>query len=198
MTNLLVTNDSPPRLVFAGLRRAVNTLDSALMWVGSAMLFALMLLIVSDVGLRYLFNAPLAWSYEIVSSYLMPGLFFFSVSHTFQAHGHVAVDIVHNYLDRHTRYVLEALTNAMAAPVFAWCALAASQKTLDDFASGAASSSGLGLPTWSISSMLPLGFGLLALRLVLNALSHVMTLVLHREVSTLPPISGTEDVGAPT
>ena len=35
-------------------------------------------------------------------------LFFFAASHTLKAHAHVAVDYVHNYVGRRTRYVLEA------------------------------------------------------------------------------------------
>ena len=88
---------------FARLRAAIDGLDAALMAIGGGMLLLLMLLVVADVALRYLFNAPLAWSYEVVSSYLMPGLFFLAVSHTLKAHGHVAVDILHNHLGRTTR-----------------------------------------------------------------------------------------------
>ncbi|HEY8710166.1 MAG TPA: TRAP transporter small permease subunit, partial [Burkholderiaceae bacterium] len=87
---------------FARLRGAIDGLDAVLMAIGGVMLL-LMLLAVADVALRYLFNAPLSWSYEMVSSYLMPGLFFLAVSHTLKAHGHVAVDILHNHLNRTTR-----------------------------------------------------------------------------------------------
>ena len=62
----------------------------------------------------------------------MPGLFFFAASHTLKAHAHVAVDIVHNYVGRRTRYVLETLVSALATPVFALRTVVSAQQTYDD------------------------------------------------------------------
>ena len=42
--------------------------------------------------------------------------------------------------------------------------------------------------------MLPIGFGLLTLRLAINAIGYIATLVTGREVTPLPPISGTEEL----
>jgi TRAP-type C4-dicarboxylate transport system permease small subunit len=178
------------------LRRAIDTIDNVLMAIGCLMLFALMFVVVADVTLRYLFNAPLAWSYEVISSYLMPGLFFMAASHTLKAHAHVAVDIVHNYVSRRTRYVFEALCSAAAVPVFALCTVVSAGVTAKDFVAGAASTSGLALPTWTISLMLPIGFGMLTLRLALNAIDYIATLVTGREVAALPAISGSEEFGS--
>jgi len=177
-------------------RRIVDRIDDVLMVVGCLMLFALMFVVVGDVALRYLFNSPLQWSYEVISSYLMPGLFFFAASHTLKAHAHVAVDIVHNYVSRRTRYVLEALVSLLATPVFAFCTVVSAQHTLDDIRTAATSTSGLALPTWTISLMLPIGFGLLTLRLAINAIGYIATLVSGREVTALPPISGTEELAS--
>ena len=179
---------------YAGLRRVIDLVDTALMSVGCLMLFLLMMVVVADVSLRYLFNAPLTWSFEIISSYLMPGLFFLSASHTLKAHAHVCVDILHNYVGRSTRYVFEAIGSVLAAPVFALATVVSAQNTWKDFQSGAASSSGMELPTWTVSLMLPLGFGLLTLRLVLHAIGYVGTLLSGRELKELPAISGTEEL----
>ena len=176
------------------LRRVVDRIDDVLMVIGCLMLFALMFVVVGDVVLRYLFNSPLQWSYEVISSYLMPGLFFFAASHTLKAHAHVAVDIVHNYVERRTRYVLEAVTSVLAAPVFLLCTVVSARNTWADLATAATSTSGLALPTWTISVMLPIGFGMLTLRLVLNAIGYIATLVSGRELKPLPPISGTEEL----
>jgi hypothetical protein len=44
--------------------------------------------------------------------------------------------------------------------------------------------------------MLPIGFGLLTLRLAINAIGYIATLVTGREVTALPPISGTEELAS--
>lgn len=173
----------------------VGLLDKALLAVGCLMLFSLMMVVVADVSLRYLFNAPLIWSHEIISSYLMPGLFFMVASHTLKANAHVCVDILHNYVGRKTRYVFEALACTLATPAFALATWVSAQNTWKDLQQGAVSSSGMELPTWSISVMLPVGFGLLTLRLALHAAGYIGTLVSGRELKALPAISGTEELG---
>lgn len=183
-----------PSPAYDRLRRVVDAIDTAVLSVGCLFLFALMLIVVADVSLRYLFNAPLAWSFEIISSYLMPGLFFLAASHTLKANAHVCVDILHNYVGRRTRYLFEAVISVLAAPVFGLAAVVSAQNTWNDLQLGAASSSGMELPTWTISLMLPLGFGLLTLRLVLHAIGYIATLVSGRELKRLPAISGSEEL----
>lgn len=183
-----------PSPAYNSLRRVVDAIDTALLALGCLMLFALMLVVVADVSLRYLFNSPLNWSYEIISSYLMPGLFFLAASHTLKSNAHVCVDILHNYVGRKTRYVFEAISSVLAAPIFGLATFVSAQNTWKDLQLGAASSSGMELPTWSISLMLPLGFGMLTLRLVLHAIGYVGTLVSGRDLKRLPAISGTEEL----
>lgn len=178
--------------LYARLRRALDIVDGALVGLGALMLFALMCVVVADVSMRYFFNAPLQWSYEVISSYLMPGLFFLAVSHTLRAHSHVAVDILHNYVGRRTRYAFEAVASSLAAPAFAIAAWMSAGVTLNDFRTAATSSSGLAVPTWTVSIFLPVGFGLLSVRLFLNAVGYLLSLSTRQEVLALPPISGTE------
>lgn len=178
---------------YRALRRIVDAIDGALVLVGAAMLFCLMCLVVADVTLRYLFNAPLQWSYEVISSYLMPGTFFVAASHTLKVHSHVAVDIVHNYVGTKTRYVFEFITTVIAIPAFAICAVMAAGVTWEEFLGGNQSSSGLALASWTLSIFLPLGFGLLTLRLILNAIGYGLTLARGKPVLALPPISGTQE-----
>jgi TRAP-type C4-dicarboxylate transport system permease small subunit len=178
---------------YARLRRALDVVDGVLVGIGAAMLFALMMVVVADVSMRYLFNAPLHWSFDVISNYLMPGVFFLAVSHTLKAHSHVAVDIVHNYVGPRTRYVFELVCSVLAVPAFAICAWYATGVTIADFESGATASSGLPIPTWTVSLFLPLGFGLLTIRLFLNTLGYFLSLATHRMVLILPPISGTEE-----
>jgi TRAP-type C4-dicarboxylate transport system permease small subunit len=179
---------------YQALRRAFDAVDNVMMFFGATMLFALMFVIVSDVALRYLFNSPIFWAYEVVSSYLMPGLFFFAVSHTLKAHAHVSVDIVHSHIGRRMRYVFETIATLVSMPVFAICTWISARNTMLDFTTGAESTSGLAVPTWTISIMLPIGFGLITLRLILNAIGYLGTLASGRELQPLPPIAGSEEV----
>ena len=171
----------------------MDRVDSAAARVACLLLFALMLVVVVDVSLRYLFNAPLSWSYEVISIFLLPGLFFLSVSHALGAHAHVSVDLAHHHVGRRTRYLLEAASSVVAAPVFAFIAWVALQQTLSQFAAATVHTSGLALPSWVTTALLPLGFGLLALRCLLNAIGYAMSLASGERWLGLPPLSGTTE-----
>ncbi|MEO9101426.1 MAG: TRAP transporter small permease [Burkholderiaceae bacterium] len=175
------------------LRRWMQYVDTAAAYIACLLLFSLMLVVMADVSLRYLFNAPLLWSYEVISVFLLPGLFFLSVSHALGTHAHVSVDILQNYVSDSSRYVFEAITSAVATPVFAFIAWVALQQTLEQFAAGTFHSSGLELPSWLTTALLPLGFGLLALRCLLNTVGYAMSLVSGEHWLALPPLSGSGD-----
>lgn len=176
---------------YRSLRRAIDWLDRGAVFIACVLLFGLMILVVSDVALRYIFNAPLAWSYEVVSHFLMPGLFFLSVAHTHRSHGHVSVDILHNYVSQRTRYALEAVSSVVITPVFGFIAWITALQTIGQIQSAAALSEGLQLPAWSTTFLMPIGFTLLTIRSFLNAVGYVSTLATGRPMLALPPVSGT-------
>ncbi|HEX2059972.1 MAG TPA: TRAP transporter small permease subunit, partial [Thermoanaerobaculia bacterium] len=66
--------------------RALRVAEKAGITVAGIFMFAIMLVVVTDVVLRYFVNAPLSWSYELISLYLMVGLFFFSLSDALAHH----------------------------------------------------------------------------------------------------------------
>lgn len=176
------------------LRRWVQRVDTFAAYLACVLLFAMMLVVVTDVSLRYVFNAPLFWSYDAISLFLLPGVFFLSVGYTMSTHGHVSVDILHNYVGQRTRYVFEAITSLIAAPAFLFIAWIAAQTTWTGWVQGTYLTSGLEVPTWTTSFLLPLGFGLLAIRSLLNAWGYLATLITDETWIALPPISGTEAV----
>jgi TRAP-type C4-dicarboxylate transport system permease small subunit len=172
----------------------IQKVDTVAAHLACLMLFSLMLLVVSDVALRYVFNSPFFWSYDVISLFLLPGVFFLSVGNTHANHGHVAVDILQNYLGERTRYVFESITSLTAGAVFIFISIVAANKTWIDFLSGTYFSSGLEVPTWSTSFMLPVGFGLLALRCILNGVAFLVSIFADDTWIALPPISGENGV----
>lgn len=179
--------------IYDRLDAAVDAIDGIAVAIACILLFALMLVVVADVALRYAFNAPITWSYEVISSFLMPGLFFLSVSHTLRANAHVPVDIVHNYLATRTRYILEAISHLLSTPIFAAVAWFALTQTIEQFKSGDQLASGLELPTWTTTVLLPIGFGLLTLRTLLKAIGFAASIGAKQPFTDLPVISGTEE-----
>ncbi len=85
--------------------------------LASAALFAMMLLTSLDVGMRYLFNRPIAGVYDLVG--LMGAVVVsFSMPYTMLERGHVAVDLVIRRLSRNKQLVVETVIHIVSVLLF--------------------------------------------------------------------------------
>ncbi|MEL3890225.1 TRAP transporter small permease [Ferrovibrio sp. MS7] len=76
-----------------GLLKRYGKLETAFLYLTSFGLFLIMMVIVVDVVLRYMFNAPLSWSFDLISMYLVTLVFFPALADTFSRGGHIKVDM---------------------------------------------------------------------------------------------------------
>lgn len=178
--------------VDAGLRRA----ESALGAIAAVMLLATMFVVVTDVGLRYLLHRPLAWSYDLIGMYLMVGIFFFSLSGTLDHDEHVCVDLLHKHMPHWMRHLAEAVGYVCGSAVFAAIVWMGVARTLASFAAGEVSAGAIPWPTWLSCAAVPLGAGLMLLRMVFRAIGHAASLLAGRSLVALPRIAGTEGEAA--
>lgn len=172
--------------------RTLAYIENAMMLVAALFLFLIMMIVATDVVMRYFFNAPLAWSYELISLYLMSGLFFLAVAHTLRANGHVAVDILHLRMSPAVRHACLALTYSLAAALFALMLITSSNRAWTSLREMEVTSGVIAWPVWIGEAFVPIGAATLLLRLVLQTIGHVMSLFVGRDVVELPPIAGHE------
>ena len=59
-----------------GLFKSLAVIERAVTAVAATLSIAIMLIVTCDVALRYLFNSPLTWAYDLISLYLMAAVFF--------------------------------------------------------------------------------------------------------------------------
>lgn len=175
------------------LHRLLLRLERMASLVASVMLFLIMTVVVVDVALRYVFNSPLGWSYDLISLYLMVGLFFFSLSATLQHNEHVRVDLLLKHFPRWARHLAEVVTYLSAGVVFALIVYVMGAKTLASFAANEVASGEIAWPTWLSLLAAPLGAGLMLLRMLLRVAGHVLSLATGRSVIALPPLTGFEE-----
>lgn len=173
----------------------LRRLEAAVSLVAIAALFAIMLIVVADVFMRYVLNSPFAWAYDLVGLYLLASVFFLSLSGTFAAHAHVSVDLLLHRLGplgRRRAETLGALVGLMVMAPIAWVGF---QRMLESLAGDDRLPGALPWPTWIADALVPLGAGLLALRLLLSFIGHASSLATGRDVIALTPLSGTEAMG---
>jgi TRAP-type C4-dicarboxylate transport system permease small subunit len=176
------------------IHRALSALESLAGLLASACMFAIMAVVAVDVVLRYFFNAPLSWSYDVVSLYLMVALVFLSLAVTQRDGHHVRVDILSQRLPRSLRHLLGLLAGVPAAALMGGIAWLGAVKTGEDWQSHAVSAGAIPWPSWLTSVFVPIGMGLLALRLLLEAAARAVALATGREV--LASLDADEDAAA--
>ncbi len=69
------------------LVRLLDRLENVAIVAAGLCLAVMMLVVTMDVVMRYGFNAPLGWVYDLVGKYLVVAAFFLAVSETFRRGG---------------------------------------------------------------------------------------------------------------
>jgi TRAP-type C4-dicarboxylate transport system permease small subunit len=168
----------------AGIERVVTS-------VAVVCLAAIMLIVVTDVFMRYAVNRPFSFTYDLVGLYLMAGLFYLSLSNTFAIHAHVSVDILVHRFSPPARRVCEIVTCLCGVTVFSLITWLGFNRTVENFVNGDVLAGAIPWPSWASAGLVPLGCGLLTLRLLLHLIAHGASLASGRDLIALPPLSGT-------
>jgi len=172
--------------VLGGLLRAVTAVEKAVSSVAAFFMFAIMIIVFSDVVMRYAFNRPFSWAYDLISLYLMAGIFFLILSEAYAAHAHVSVDILQQKFPPAMIRVSEIVTCLVGIVVFSLIAWLGLLRALDSFKSSDVMAGAIPWPMWPSIGLVPFGAGLITLRLLLHLFAHVISLVTQRDVIPLP------------
>ena len=177
-------------MILKCLDRALSVVETAASFLAAVALFLIMAIVSSDVALRYLFNRPWGWSYDFISLYVIVGLFFLALSRTFAVHGHISVDLLHHYLTPSARRWCELVICLLSAGLFALMTHAGAVRAWQHYIDSDVLAGAFAWPTWASAVFVPLGAGMITLRLILSMVCHGYTLATGREVLPLPPIAG--------
>jgi len=181
---------------FRRFESVIAAVENIASFVAAVVLCAVMLIVSADVAMRYVFNRPFGWTYDLISLYLMGALFYFALSPTFAQGAHISVDVIAHRLSPRIRRLLQVIIALVSALLFATIAWFAAGRTWDDFQSGAATSGEILWPTWLSDVLVPLGCALLTARLILHALGHAMSLATGRDLVPLAAPPGADETGA--
>ncbi|MCU4178857.1 TRAP transporter small permease [Bosea sp. BH3] len=166
--------------------RLLARVENALGWLAALAMIAMMLVVFCDVLMRYIFHSPLSWAYDLISLYLVAAVFYFSLSAAYSEGAHVNVDILQQTFPKTGIRLSEIVTAAVGTMIFGLIAYFGALKTIDAFVEKDVLSGAIAWPTWPANALVPLGCGLLALRLTLHFIGHVIDLATG---SSLIPLS---------
>jgi TRAP-type C4-dicarboxylate transport system permease small subunit len=177
--------------VFRRLESALASIERAIASIAVVCLFAIMLIVVADVFMRYVVNRPFSFTYDLVGLYLMAGLFYLALSDTFAIHGHVSVDILVHRFSPAARRFCEIITCICGIAVFSLITWLGFNRAIENFSNGDVLAGAIPWPSWASAGLVPLGCAVLTLRLIFQLLAHVVSLASGRNLIALPPLSGT-------
>lgn len=147
--------------------RALERTEQAADALASAGLFGVMVVVFADVGMRYVFNAPFSWSYDLISLYLVTTIFYAALSGTAGANGHVAVDILSKRFPRGVRRFVSIVSWLLTLAVFVAIAGTAIARAYASWSAGDVIAGRIPWPTWIPLAIVFAGSALFILRLVL-------------------------------
>lgn len=162
-------------------------IETLLIAVSAAAMAAIMCIVVLDVVMRYVFAAPLVWSYDIIGLYLVGAVFFFALPDTMQHHGHIALDVFVPLYPPRLRHLTQALGFAISTLLIAAITWLEFWQAADAFVADDRIAGVVPFQTWVAHAVLTLGMGVLALRCLYRTLYHVASAVAGHDLVELPP-----------
>jgi len=92
------------------IERSINTLNEKVGVLTSYLVLPLVLVVVYEVFMRYAFNAPTTWGFEL-TTFIYGMHFVLGFAYTHRHDGHVAIDVFEARLPRKPRAMLRMATN---------------------------------------------------------------------------------------
>lgn len=166
--------------------KALGVIDKVTTTIATVFMFAIMIVVFCDVLMRYLFNSPFSWAYDLIALYLMAGVFFLVLSDAYEANAHVNVDILQQRLGPAGIRVTQLVTCAVGIAVFSLIAWLGWQRALDSYRSGDVMAGAIPWPMWPSIALAPFGATMLALRLCVHFVGHLLSLATGRDLIPLP------------
>ena len=157
------------------MRRLVGRLWSVIDGIIALLLAAMIIIVFTNVVLRYGFGSPIAWA-DQVATYGIVYVTFIGAPRVLARRGHVAVDILENTLSPAGRRVLRTGIDTVGflyCSVFTLLALRETQRLIDR---GAQFTDAVTVPQWIVYSVIPLGAALLALQFLAHLLTDLRSL----------------------
>jgi len=166
--------------------RALTAIEKVTSIIAACFMFAIMIIVFSDVVMRYVFNRPFSWAYDLISLYLMAGVFFLILSEAYASHAHVSVDILQQKFPPTMIRLTEIVTCLVGISVFSLIAWLGFLRAIDSYHASDVMAGGIPWPMWPSIGLVPFGAGLITLRLVLHLIAHVLSLATGRSLIALP------------
>ena len=156
------------------LVRAIDTVSRAGGALGAVLVIALIVLMLYDVMMRYVFNAPTLWGFE-VNTFLMGAAFILSVGYALSHDAHVRVDLLYTPRTRSRLPWVDLIGfTFLMLPVSAWVTVGLWNYFHEAYRTGERSGGSAWNPVlWPFRLILFAGFLILTLQVVAEIIRRI-------------------------
>ncbi len=147
------------------MKRIIDLFDQIFVRIAQLSLLVMMLSISADALGRYAFNHPLQGSFEFNSLYLMVIITFLAMPASYATGGMVRLDILTGTLTKIPWHLSERINTFASAAVFGFIAWHSGHEAIEKFISRDTTFGVIQFPMYWSYVWVPLGCGLIAIRL---------------------------------
>ena len=168
----------------SSVTQAIQWLDANLETVMVVILLLGMSFLVGiQVIMRYVFHNSLAWSEEL-ARYMFIWMVYVGISYGVKRNKHISIDVVHNLLPARAAALLSIVADLIFLG-FAVLVVMHGSEIVSRVLLSTQNSPALEIPMWMVYSAVPLGFGIVCLRLV-QSLAYKTKFFIKKEYAKIP------------
>lgn len=169
-----------------GVSAVLARVESVLIGVSGLAMAAIMLIVVVDVTLRYVFAAPLTWSYSLIGLYLAVAMFFLALPDTLNNHGHIALDVFVPLFPRRVRHLTQGLGYGGSTLFVGAMSMLGYSQARDAYLFDNRVAEAVAWPTWIAYALLTVGMTTLCLRCGFRFVFHLASVFSARDLVEMP------------
>jgi TRAP-type mannitol/chloroaromatic compound transport system permease small subunit len=99
--------------------RSIQAVSRIFGHAAAGLVLLLIVLMIYEVIVRYLFSAPTVWGYEI-TTWVMGATFVLAIAYALLTDSHVRIDFLHDWLGERARHGFDLLGYAIVLPLLVW------------------------------------------------------------------------------
>jgi len=160
----------------------IERVSNVLAWGAAVALLSILIFVVTEVVLRYVFKTSLTWTFELVE-YLSGAVVFLGLAYTQALKGHIVVDVVVSRLGQKWQWILGTLSSVLGLALFSMVIWKGSELAWSSMQTGAVGTGAQLIPLYPAQFLVPLGSFVLCLQFLLD-LCRYIGLLLNKGVKT--------------
>lgn len=168
------------------IRRSFDRVELILASLAVVALVIMMLAVSADAVMRYMFNAPIHGTQDLVSRYLMVAAYFGILSGAYAKGAQIRIDFLLGTLRPSLQHAIEAIGCVGTGVLFALIAWLAGRQTVTSFVRSEVIPGSIPWPIWVTYALVSGGSALLVLRLIVNGIGHVSAALGRGDGPALP------------